>query len=159
VSAVPEDWEGDDELLAALRQAVSARQAVPAEFVTAAKNAFAWHNIDAELAQLTYDSTGEAASGLVSSGTRAEAASIRALTFTSTRLTIELEVSDDRLLGQVVPAQAATIEVQARDGEGGSPIVTDEIGCFSVRPAPAGAFRLRCRAAGGTDVLTGWVTL
>jgi hypothetical protein len=159
VSAVPEGWENDDELVAALRQAVSARQAVPAEFVTAGRNAFAWHNIDAELAQLTYDSTGEAASGLEHAATRAEAASIRALTFTSTRLTIELEVSDDRLLGQVVPAQAATIEVQARDGEGGSPIVTDEIGCFSVRPAPAGAFRLRCRAAGGTDVLTGWVTL
>jgi hypothetical protein len=63
----------------------------------------------------------------------------------------------------VVPAQAATIEVQVRDGEGRSdlhaPIRTDEIGCFSVRPVPAGAFRLRCRAAGGTDVLTGWVTL
>jgi len=42
----------DDRLLEALRQAVAARQAIPAEFVAAAKNAFAWHNIDAELAQL-----------------------------------------------------------------------------------------------------------
>src|SRR5262249_56172362 len=50
----------DDELLAALRHAVAARQAVPAEFVAAAKNAFAWHNIDAELAQLTYDSIRDA---------------------------------------------------------------------------------------------------
>ena len=32
-------------------------EAVPPEFVEAGKNAFAWHNIDAELAQLTYDSS------------------------------------------------------------------------------------------------------
>ena len=53
---VAEGWD-DEALLAALRQALRARQAVPAEFVEAAKNAFAWHNIDAELAQLTYDSS------------------------------------------------------------------------------------------------------
>ena len=48
-------WD-DDELLVALRQAVRERQAVPPEFVEAARNAFAWRNFDAELAQLSYDS-------------------------------------------------------------------------------------------------------
>ncbi len=55
-------WD-DEELLAALRQAHRARQAVPPEFVEAAKSAFAWHNIDAELAQLTYDSYRAASHG------------------------------------------------------------------------------------------------
>jgi hypothetical protein len=35
----------------------------------------------------------------------------------------------------------------------------DEIGCFAIDPIPDGPFRLRCRTADGTDVLTGWITL
>ncbi len=146
-------WD-DEELLAALRQALSSRRGVPPEFVEAGKNAFAWHNIDAELAQLTYDSIAAEPAG----HTRAESASIRALTFTSARVTIELEVTQDALVGQVVPAQAATIEVQAHE-QTDTQIASDEIGCFAVQPIPHGPFRLRCRAAGGIDVLTGWITL
>ena len=148
-------FSSDEELLGELQQAISARRAVPPEFVEAAKNAFMWHNIDAELAQLTYDST--RSSELVAA-TRSEAASIRALTFTSTRLTIELEVAEDSVLGQIVPAQLATTEVQAQDGPA-SVISTDEIGCFSINPIPASPFRLRCHVAAGGDILTGWITL
>ena len=46
------NWD-DDRLLAALGQALKAREAVPSWFIETGKNAFAWHNIDAELAQLT----------------------------------------------------------------------------------------------------------
>ena len=148
-------FNSDEELLGELQQAISARRAVPPEFVEAAKNAFMWHNIDAELAQLTYDST--RSSELVAA-TRSEAASIRALTFTSTRLTIELEVAGDSVLGQIVPAQLATIEVQSQDGPS-SVISTDEIGCFSINPIPADPFRLRCQVAASGDILTGWITL
>ena len=49
-----DDWD-DERLLAALGEAIKARQAVPAWVVEMGKNAYAWHNIDAELAQLTYD--------------------------------------------------------------------------------------------------------
>jgi hypothetical protein len=147
-------WD-DDELLAALRQALHSRRAVPPEFVEAGKNAFAWHNVDAELAQLTYDSSYLLESA---ASTRTEAASIRALTFTSARLTIELEVTEDAVLGQVVPAQVASIEVQPRTGEQ-MELASDEIGCFSLDPIPDGPFRLHCRTTGGIDVLTGWITL
>jgi hypothetical protein len=144
----------DDELLDALRRAVSAREAVPAGFVAAAKDAFAWHNIDAELARLTYDSR-DAERALA---TRTEAASIRALTFTSGRLTIELEVANDSLVGQVVPAQPAVISVLPRVGDE-LVITADEIGCFSVEPIPVGQFRLRCRTSAGVETMTGWITL
>ena len=41
---------GDDEALTdALREAIRAREAVPAWFVEIGKSAYAWHNIDAEL--------------------------------------------------------------------------------------------------------------
>jgi len=154
VSAVADGWD-DEELLTALRQALRARQAVPPEFVEAGKNAFAWHNIDAELAQLTYDSSRDGDHAL---SVRAEAASIRALTFTSAQLTIELEVAQDSLLGQVVPAQAGTIQVQPRAGAE-TALSVDEIGCFSIHPIPSVPFRLHCRTAAGLDVLTGWITL
>lgn len=43
-----------EQLLAALSEAMKARQTVPSWFVESGKNAYAWHNIGAELAQLTY---------------------------------------------------------------------------------------------------------
>lgn len=149
------DGLDDDQLLAALKDALGARQAVPHEFVEAGKNAFAWHNIDAELAQLTYDSTGALPPAM--SVTRSDTAAIRELTFTSPRLTIELEVTADALIGQIFPVQVVTIDVQARAG-GTTAVSSDEVGFFSVLPVPQGAFRLRCRAA-GLDVVTAWVEL
>lgn len=154
MSAMPEVYD-DEELLAVLRQALAERQAVPPEFVEAAKNAFAWHNIDAELAELTYDSSRDAESA---PSTRAETASIRALTFTSAHLTIELEVTHDSLLGQIVPAQPGTIKVQLRDGAE-STVPADRIGRFTIRPMPAGTFRLHCKTSADADALTNWITL
>jgi hypothetical protein len=145
----------DDALIAALRQAVRARQAVPAEFVEAGKSAFAWHNIDAELAQLTYDSGRD--TGLAAA-VRSEDASIRALTFSSPHLTIELEVTGDSVLGQVVSAQPQSVRIQLRSGAE-SEVAFDEIGCFSVRPIPAVPFQLQVHTADGLDVRTGWVSL
>ena len=145
-------WD-DEQLLAALGEAIWARQAVPESFVDLGKSAYAWHNIDAELAQLTYDSSREPAVGL-----RSETASIRALTFTSAHISLELEVTEGSLLGQIIPPRAGTLETQTRSGATTSTPV-DEIGCFAVEPIPASPFRLRCRTADGTDVLTGWITL
>ena len=152
---MPDGWD-DEELLAALGEAVKARQAVPEWFVETGKNAYAWHSIDAELAQLTYDSDSDADRG-VAAAVRAEAASIRALTFTSARLSIELEVASDSLVGQIIPPQAGTLEVYTTGGVTSSPV--DEMGWFAVTPIPATPFRLRCRTEDGTDVLTGWITL
>lgn len=156
MSTVPDIWD-DEELLDALREALAERRTVPAEFVEAAKNAFAWRSIDidVELAELTYDSSRDAD---IAPSTRAETASIRALTFTSAHLTIELEVTHDSLLGQIVPAQPGSIKVQLRDGAE-STVPADEIGRFTIRPMPAGTFRLHCRTAADADALTSWITL
>ena len=145
---------GDEQLLAALGEALRARQAVPEWFVETGKNAYAWHNIDAELAQLTYDSSRDEDTV---AAVRSEAASIRALTFTSARLSIELEVAESSLLGQIIPPRAGTLEVHTTAGVTSSPV--DEIGCFVVDPIPSSPFRLRCRTQDGADVLTGWITL
>ena len=148
------DWD-DDRLLAALGQALKAREAVPAWFIETGKNAFAWHNIDAELAQLTYDSEQDQRAVAV---VRSETASIRALTFTSAHLTLELEVTGNSLLGQLLPPRAGELEIHTKAGVISTTEV-DEIGCFAVDPIPDSPFRLRCRAGDGTDVLTGWITI
>jgi hypothetical protein len=152
------DW-GDEDLLAALRQAFAARRAVPPEFVQAGQDAFAWHDIDAELAQLTYDSTRLTEAVLA---TRApEEAAIRVLTFTSAQagVQIELEVQEDALAGQILPMQAAAIELQTKTGTQ-QPISADEVGCFWISPIPSEDFRLRCRpVAGNAEVVTVWVRL
>jgi hypothetical protein len=146
---------GDDEkLLAALREAMREREAVPAWFVETGKNAYAWHNIDAELAQLTYDSYGDER---MAAATRSETASIRALTFTSAQLSIELEVSENSLLGQIIPPQPGTLEIHTTAGTVTTTV--DEIGFFAVDPKPDSSFRLRCRTPDGADVMTGWINL
>jgi hypothetical protein len=145
-------WD-DDQLLAALADAVRARRAVPYAFVEMGKGAYAWHHIDAELAQLIYDSGTDRIAAV-----RSEMASVRALSFASAHLSMELEVAEDCLLGQVIPPRAGTLEAQTAAGASTKTTV-DEIGCFAVDPIPASPFRLRFRAADGTDVLTGWVTL
>ena len=150
---------GDEELLDALRQAFAARRAVPPEFVQAGQNAFAWHSIDADLAQLTYDST-DRTEELVATRTQEEAA-IRVLTFTCAQagLQIELEVQEDALAGQILPMQSAAIELQTKAGTP-QPISADEVGCFWISPIPSEDFRLRCRpVAGNAEVVTVWVRL
>ncbi len=147
-------WD-DERLLAALGEALKASEDVPSWFVETGKSAFAWHNIDAELAQLTYDSNEDRREVAV---VRSETASVRSLTFTSAHLTVELEVAGSSLLGQIIPPRGGELEIHTRAGEISTTEV-DEIGCFAVDPIPDSPFRLRCRTADGTDVLTGWITI
>ena len=146
-------WD-DEQLLGALREAMRAREAVPSWFVEMGKNAYAWHNIDAELAQLTYDSQADTEQLAF---VRSETASIRSLTFTSAHLSLELEVGKDSLFGQVIPPQAGTLETHTKAGLTTSPV--DESGYFAVEPIPPNPFRLRFHTSDGADVVTGWITL
>jgi hypothetical protein len=145
----------DDMLMAELREALADRAAVPPDFIAMARSVYAWHHIDAELAQLIYDSRDDAE---LTANLRSETAVIRALTFASALFSIEVEVTEDALLGQLIPPQPGTVEMQTLAGEtsGGE---VDEVGCFAVEPKPDGRFRLRFHTDGQPDVLTGWLTL
>jgi hypothetical protein len=152
---VNKSQQDDEKLLTELREALAARAAVPSAFVAVARSAYAWHHIDAELAQLIYDSRDDAG---LSASLRSETAVIRALTFASRRFSIEVEVTDDALLGQLIPPQPGTVELQTLAG-GTADGEIDEVGCFTVEPKPDGKFRLRFHTNGQPDVLTGWLTL
>lgn len=143
----------NEQLVIELREALRTAAEVPAGFIAAGKAAFAWRTVDAELAALADQfSTDDALSG-----TRAEHAGVRALSFHASGISIELEATSDALLGQLVPPRSGSIEVQSQDGTGPTATV-DETGWFVVRPLPSKMFRLRVRTA--TDnVVTEWVTL
>lgn len=155
VITVADSWD-EEELLAALRQVFdSQREPPPSGIAEAGKKIFAWHDVGKDLAQLTYDSASEAYREPV---TRTEAAVIRSMTFSSARITIELEFTTDVMLGQVVPPQLTTITVQFGNGRETS-LAADEDGYFSIRPPPPETFRLRCQNDGDADVLTAWITV
>lgn len=148
-------WHDDEHLFAALKEALREAEAVPPRFVEVGKAAFAWHNVDAELADLTYDSSATLAEPV--GAMRARDASLRALTYATADLTIEIEITADAILGQVLPPQDGTVSTYLAAG----PVAecdVDEMGFFAIRPVPAAAFRLRCLTRSGIDIMTGLIT-
>jgi hypothetical protein len=143
----------DEQLLAELREALDTADQVPDGFVAAGKAAFAWRTVDAELAALAQEATDADALA----GVRAERAAVRALSFVASDISIELEVTPDALLGQLVPARPGTIEVQAQDGSRQT-VTVDESGWFAIRPLPSAMFRLHLQTA-NDNVITEWVRL
>jgi hypothetical protein len=148
-------WD-DDELLTRLAEAQQAAESVPREFIEAGKAAYAWRTIDAELAELVYDSAMEEVQ--LAGQIRAEQAHLRALTFTTSDLTLEIEVTAEAMLGQLVPPEAGEVEVITRAGKAQQEPI-DDVGGFTIRPVPAGSFRLHCRTASGIFVATNWLNL
>ncbi len=148
-------WNDDDRLLAALDDALREARDVPRHFIEAGQAVYAWHNIDAELAALTYDS---AADRDPVAATRAERAALRELTFATRCLTIHIQVTDKALHGQVVPPQSSDLELRTAGGPAVF-IAADEDGWFTVQPIPTGSFRLYCRTVTGITALTDWLAV
>ncbi|MEV0388865.1 hypothetical protein [Nonomuraea sp. NPDC050643] len=143
-------WADDDRLLAALQDAARAAAAVPPELTAIGKAVYTWHDPDAELAALVYDSAYDRDLVSVTRG------GPRTLIFeTGGELTLEAEVGPDVLVGQLVPPLPGTVERQLPDGDVvKAPI--DAFGGFALSPPPTGTFRLRC-VSGGQILTTAWV--
>jgi hypothetical protein len=152
---VTSHWDDDERLFASLKEALRDAEEVPPRFVETGKAAYAWHNIDAELADLTYDSSMAGSEPV--GATRAQDASLRALTYATTELTIEIEITGDAVLGQVLPPQPGAASAHVSGESAVAPTVVDEMGFFAIRPVPATAFRLRCVTSSGLDIMTGLI--
>ncbi len=127
MSAAPDD----DELLAALAQALRGWTEPPPEVVEAAKGLFTWRTVDAELAALTFDSLLDDEPSVV----RSTEAPPRMLTFETATLTVEVEVDTGaatppgrRLVGQLVPAQTAVVELIGSSST--MQVTADDLGRF-----------------------------
>lgn len=145
-------WESDEVLLAELRAALAEARDVPPEFAEAARAAFTWRTVDAELMLLTsYDSILD---GQLAERARA-AATARQLVFDAEGISVQVEVTEAGIAGQVLPARAGRVELLTASG----PVEEtelDELGCFLLGPPPPGPVRFRIDA-GGNAVVTDWV--
>ncbi|HEY6744478.1 MAG TPA: hypothetical protein VI357_02050 [Mycobacteriales bacterium] len=155
---------GGDALLGELQGLLARVDPVPAELLDQVRRSFCWRTIDAELAELSFDSLTDQESALaVRSGADA-ALEPRMLGFSAVvlgeELSIEVEISSSGdgcvLVGQVFPAGASAVEMQAGTG-GSTEVPVDELGRFVIEPVPGGPVRLRVDHAGRV-VQTTWVS-
>jgi hypothetical protein len=157
----PPDPSDDDALLARLRAEAARRDPVPPELIEAGRASFDWRRVDAELAELLFDSDEEkkALSGVRGGG------GVRSLTFEASSLTVELDVElvatpdRRRIVGQLVPPREARVEIRHKAGV--VELDVDESGRFVVEPIPTGRMSLRCRVAAPatTHIETAWVSI
>nr|WP_225825732.1 hypothetical protein [Streptomyces sp. TML10] len=132
-----------------LRQAAAVLDPVPAELLQTALDAFALHDLDARLAELTFDSLVDALP------VRGVMDPPRMLTFRAGEVTVDVEVTADGLIGQVLPPQAVRIEVLGGP-QTASPLTADTLGRFTGETPPAGPFALRLRT-GAEVIVTEWL--
>ncbi|PZT71084.1 hypothetical protein DN402_01795 [Streptomyces sp. SW4] len=145
-----DDTEFDDGMLEEeLRQAAAILDPVPAELSRIAVEAHALHDVDARLAELTFDSLVD---GIP---VRGEEDPPRMLTFTAGEVTIDVEVGADGLIGQLLPPGPARIEVLSGPQATGS-LHADDLGRFTGQAPQAGPFALRL-LTGGDVVVTEWL--
>jgi hypothetical protein len=128
---------------------------VPDAVVDAARSAFAWHDMDSQLARLIDEEQ------LVGSATRAHGEH-RLLTFEAPGMTVAIESTEvggaRKLIGQLVPSGPHHVDLESAV-QTGQPLTApvDHLGRFSLSSVPAGLVRLRCTMPDGTQVVTEWV--
>jgi hypothetical protein len=143
----------DDDLLALLGRALGAADAPPEHVLEGARSAFTWRTIDAELAELVFDSAQELA------GVRSEESN-RQITFSAPGVEIEVMVIENgsrRLVGQLVPPVSTTVELVGSDAVYSTR--SDDLGRFAFDQLAPGPVRLAIldAAGGASTVQTEWM--
>jgi hypothetical protein len=144
----------DDQLLATLGEAIRQTDPVPEHVLAGARAAFTWRTIDAELAELVFDSAAEL------TGVRSESTA-RQVTFQAPGVEIEVMVIENgqrRIVGQLVPPTEVT--VQLTSGDSVADTRTDELGRFTFDDVQPGPVRLSVLGSAGEHLVhTEWVLL
>jgi hypothetical protein len=150
----------DEGMLAALNEMLGQRGAPPGWSVDLAKGSYGLRAIDAELAALTSDSE-LAATGSV---LRASGGP-RLLVFDAEALSVEIEVEPGtragrwQLVGQLIPAGPARIQVRRTSRAEPVWVDADELGRFAVDDMPGGPLSLICEREGHPAAATAWITI
>jgi hypothetical protein len=144
-------WIADETLLEELGEALRAAGRTPPSFDEASRAAFARRATGADLARLSHDSLLDDVIHLRDSDAP------RIVTFEAEELSVEIEIEDDRLVGQLIPPTPGEVALVTMEGDAGL-TTADDAGCFLL-PAPApGPVRFRCRVQ-QREVVTDWVRL
>jgi hypothetical protein len=149
----------DNELLSELSKALEPppleEPPVDESIIRAAQAAFTWRTVDAELEMLSLDA------GLV----QADAAQVRGtgpgsprtFTFHGERLSVEMEIDDAGIVGQLVPPGPGRVTMVTPGGPQAT-TQADDVGCFALPPPPSGPVRLDC-LVGADHFVTEWTAL
>lgn len=132
-----------------LRQAAAVLDPLPPALLQIAVDAYALHDLDTKVAELSFDSLVDALP------VRGAEAPPRMLTFSAGEVTVDVEVTAHGLMGQLMPPQPARIEVLGGPRPGSS-LTADDMGRFTGAAPPSGPFALRLRTAGDV-VETEWL--
>ncbi|KAA1424048.1 hypothetical protein [Nocardioides antri] len=147
----------DDELMAELAAAVAEEAEVSDRRRAAARAAFTWRTVDAELAELLHDSALDAGAAVRSGGDAP-----RMLSFRRAAVTLEVEVDGDVVLGEVIDEHTddsgpATVTLQRPDSEDRT-VEADASGFFRFDSVGAGSVRFVVARA-GWSLTTPWATI
>ncbi|MFZ0013315.1 MAG: hypothetical protein WAL25_04285 [Acidimicrobiia bacterium] len=145
---------GDDRILASLRQGLQESDPVPADVAAFAKAAFTWRDIDAELAELDFDSAEEGQpSGVRSSATA------RMISFQVGKWMLDVEFDQDsgRLIGHITPESQFTVELHTVGAL--FSVESDDVGRFAAEGISPGPVSMVLHFAGGEVIKTQWVVL
>jgi hypothetical protein len=154
------DLPPDADLEAELRRVLAQIDPLPPGLVETGIRTFTWRTIDADLAELVFDSQVDQDEAALVRGDQQG----RLLSFRAGTLTIEVEVTGTgpsrRLMGQFMPPQHGGVEI--RHGDSTTTVEADELGRFSAGPLPAGPVSLRCRPGSAPDqpaIVTEWISI
>ncbi|WP_433239919.1 hypothetical protein ACQPYK_33545 [Streptosporangium sp. CA-135522] len=131
-----------------LRHAAAIIDPVPANLLQAAVEAYSLNALDVELAELVFDS-------LIQSAPVRGTDQPRLLTFRGHGLTLDMEITAGRLVGQLIPPQTAEIEVLGRRS---TTVTADAAGRFTCDHVTPGPLSLHCRT-GEAAIATEWLTV
>jgi hypothetical protein len=145
----------DDELLDELGAALKEGPA-DEDIVRAAQASFAWRTVDDDLELLYLDEGAELADAALVRGGSGPGA-VRTLAFHGERLSVELEIDEAGIVGQLTPPQPGHVTLVTAEGPQAT-VEADEVGCFTFPPPPSGPVRLDCRM-GADRFMTEWVTV
>ncbi|MGH9227058.1 MAG: hypothetical protein ACRD2W_25510 [Acidimicrobiales bacterium] len=132
-----------------LTDVVSVADPIPFDIMQSIRASFNRRSVDAELAELIYDSVLEEPVGVRSGPTD------RHLSFQGPHVSVEVSVAPERrrVVGQLVPALPGDVEV--RHGAGSYVLDIDEYGRFFADEVPHGPVSFRCWGNdGGRSVVT-----
>jgi hypothetical protein len=127
---------------------------VEEKLIRAAEAAFTWRTVDADLEILSMET--ELAASDTAMVRDAGQAAPRVFVFHGERVSVEIEVDDVGIVGQLTPPGPARITLVTPDGPQAA-ADADEVGCFSLPPPPPGPMRLDCQR-GSERFLTEWTT-
>ena len=145
-------FDDDDALERILGKSLALDQQVPPEWREAARAAYTWRTIDAELLALTHDSAVEAGAAVRGPG------EARTVAFTGGGMTLEVELSDRQIMGQLTAPGGSEVVFESVDGRTRSTSI-DDSGFFSLPGEDHGLVRFAVRPEGGARLVTQWIVL